>query len=163
MLLRSAGLQATPRGSLPPWSAEPAGKRAAAPLPVCGTGTAPAPSAGGSPPLQEDERQSIINISVDEEQQGAALPLILSTLVTSSLRANIRALSSIGLPSFRLSFFRSALRRFFDDLLQGEGARQPSRERLLNGLEKVRRSPYDEMRELLWEYLEALNTLLASE
>lgn len=80
-------------------------------------------------------RQS--SVSGHAEEPVGLLPLILSTVVTSSLRACIRALSSIGLPSFRLSFFRSALRRFFDDLLQGEDGRQPSRERLLNGLEIV--------------------------
>lgn len=48
------------------------------------------------------------------------VPLILSTVVMISPRAYISALSSIGLPSFRLSFFRSAFRRFFDDLLQPE-------------------------------------------
>lgn len=62
VLERSAGRRATPRGPLPPWSAEPGGRPAAAPLPVCGTGRAPAPSAGRSPPLQEDGRPSIISI-----------------------------------------------------------------------------------------------------
>lgn len=46
------------------------------------------------------------------------VPLILSTVVMISARANISALSSIGLPSFKLSFFLSAFRRFFDDLLR---------------------------------------------
>lgn len=115
--VRCAALRATPRGRLPPSSAEPRGRPAAASLPVCGTGTAPAPSAGCSPPLQEAERQLILILSVCED--GRTLPLILSTVVMSSLRAYSRALSSIGLPSFRLSFFRSALRRFFDDLLRG--------------------------------------------
>ncbi|KAG7217851.1 hypothetical protein INR49_031499 [Caranx melampygus] len=49
-----------------------------------------------------------------------SVPLILSTVVMISPSAYISALSSIGLPSFRLSFFRSAFRRFFDDLLQPE-------------------------------------------
>lgn len=48
------------------------------------------------------------------------VPLILSTVVMISPKAYIRALSSIGLPSFRLNFFRSAFRRFFDDRLQAE-------------------------------------------
>lgn len=95
---------------------------------------------------------------------GQTVPLILSTVVTSSLRAYISALSSVGLPSFRLSFFRSALRRFFDDLLQDERGSQSPCERPLDASELRRRSPsYDEMRELLWEYLEVVITLLASE
>lgn len=80
----------------------------------------------------------------------------------SSLRADISALSSIGLPSFRLNFFRSALRRFFDDLLQ-----------IMEIIYHTGDTPeqvcvgvcvsYEEMRELLWEYLEPVITLLASE
>lgn len=57
----------------------------------------------------------------------AASPLILSTATTTSLSANISARSSIGFPSFRLSFFRSALRRFLDDLLQTHGRLMRSR------------------------------------
>lgn len=78
----------------------------------------------------------------------------------SSLRANISALSSVGLPSFRLSFFRSALRRFFDDLLPDErGGQSPCERPRCFG----RPPSYDETRELLWEYLEVVIALLASE
>lgn len=79
----------------------------------------------------------------------------------SSPSANISARSSIGLPSFRLSFFLSALRRFFDDLLQ-------ARESVVSGVGHQTVCvcvclTYEEMRELLWEYLELVITLLASE
>lgn len=65
--VRPAALRATPRGRLPPSSAEPRGRPAAASLPVCGTGTAPAPSAGCSPPLQGAERQMILIMSECED------------------------------------------------------------------------------------------------
>lgn len=65
-----------------------------------------------------------------EQLLVGGLPLILSTVVMISLRAYISALSSVGLPSFRLSFFLSALRRFFDDLLRAASTRmtKPSTE-----------------------------------
>lgn len=49
---RSAGLQATPEEPLPPSSAEPPRRPAAASRPVYQTGTAPGPSAGCALPLQ---------------------------------------------------------------------------------------------------------------
>lgn len=51
------------------------------------------------------------------------VPRNLSTVVIISPRAYISALSSRGLPSFKLSFLRSAFRRFLDDLLR-EGGRE---------------------------------------
>lgn len=84
-------------------------------------------------------------------------------MVTSSLRACISALSSIGLPSFRLSFFRSALRRFFDDLLRDETGSETGSQPVVPRTLREGLPSYDEMRELLWEYLEVVITLLASE
>lgn len=87
-----------------------------------------------------------------------------------SARANISALSSIGLPSFKLSFFLSAFRRFFDDLLHidkhsisNKAEVFSSWATLKNKLLRWKRLAYEEMRELLWEYLELVITLLASE
>lgn len=104
----------------------------------------------------------------DLNTKRVTAPLILSTVAMASPSANISARSSSGLPSFRLSFFRSALRRFLDDLLrtQGRPASRPVRRRFgpegVFGLVVVG-GTYEEMRELLWEYLEPLAALLASE
>lgn len=141
---RWAGLQATPQERLPPSSAEPPRRPAAASPPVCQTGTAPGPSAGCALPLQGTRGQRAVTQTLWLREAAprrrtkqniykakhmrmirspwvfVSAPLILSTVAMSSLRAHISALSSIGLPSFRLNFFRSALRRFFDDLLHTE-------------------------------------------
>ena len=47
------------------------------------------------------------------------IPFNFSVPCTTSLSASKRATSSSGLPSLRLCFFRSALRRFLDDRLLG--------------------------------------------
>lgn len=54
-------------------------------------------------------------LSVSIEQ----IPFNFSMPCTTSFKASKRASSSRGFPSLRLCFFRSALRRFFDDRLLG--------------------------------------------
>lgn len=154
----SAVLQATPQGLLPPSSAELPHRSVVSSPPVCQIGTAPGPSAGCALPLQGRKRAdepleysvSFVNISHHpwllttitisviiisrkvNKWLRVCVPLILSTVEMISPRAYIRALSSIGLPSFKLSFFRSALRRFFDDLLWAVTKLHHSSQRLQN-------------------------------
>lgn len=110
-------------GCWSPWAEEAHCNLSAGCWPEHQTWRAREPSADCEPPLRGQTTKVII--SVYKMTRNSALyctgnlswPFILSTTVMIWISARRRAMSSNGLPSFRLYFFPSAFLRFLEDLL----------------------------------------------